>query len=536
MLTTYFGREYIQYSNKICCENGKTIVYNDTDSVYYYHEIAVFVDILDRYLQGEFSQKILSKKLVRRSIKHGSARATLKYYYAKKLKSDPNNAKILANLNDTTEMFEDILNRSFIEKSGSNILKQVREETLYPAVFMMKKKYFGKIHTVSYVDKYGMSDLLIRGIAIRSGNCTGFLRQFNEKLLFDIIDANIVTNISANTSISANIGISANISISKLVLDSLFDLYNYEVTNDNLHLFENVVRYKSNKANKALMFVERMQKLHNSTVDEKLRDLYKIPSELESVYFIYTQPNRFMTIKGNNYVMKKCEIAEYKEVILHLGLSVDMHSYILSVLSTCAQFLTYDTASKLYENGIENNVYAEKIKRDLVKKCTQIKKDSQAEKDKSMRKKHYKHFFASNYKHLKARLREEFPTIAFLLVMIINVKKNLYDDAIILANKISLAMKRLQFLHDGKQVQEKFNAHLKIIDRFKKHVNHIAELFYEQLFTNLLFAFDNNLPEIILPEIPIYCMHYLEMFAKSLQRYIILKWLCANIKITIAFI
>lgn len=510
MLTTYFGRQYIQYANEICEQHGKVVLYNDTDSVYFHHSVEIFADIFDRYLSGELTKLQLNKKLVRRSIKHSSARSTLNYYYADKLKKFPGDKKILANLNDKTKTFEDILNESYINRSGSNILKQVREETLFPAVFLMKKKYFGKIHHTEYVDKYGMANLLIRGLASRSGACTGFLRQFIESLYFKIIDED-------------------EIEIKDLIMKLLNELYDYKITDDNLHLFEKVGRYKANKKNSVHELVARIKHNYEVTLDKELKELYKIPSELESVYYIYTKPKNSITVKGTNLAINKGDSAEYKEVISYLKLEVDLDDYIKSTLSTCAQFLTYDKSSDLYVEGITNKDYVAAIKKHLEKYCKEISKNSAYEKNKVEYKKKYKQFFSSNIKAIYNDLRIIYPSIYYLLHEMINFDYNANFHEMIkvkllnYANNIgAIKMSGAKYISDYREQSRRyFNNQLSIFDTFEKYINKIRDEFANDLLECIKNALENNtviqIPELLHEE-------YIELYSKQLKQYMYSLW------------
>jgi hypothetical protein len=490
-------------------------LYNDTDSVYYRHSVSDFADIFDRFIEGEFNKDALHKKVVRRSIRLGSSRASLTWYYKTKLAAmaglDDNDArklKVLARLEDKSDTFEDVLNKAYSAESGSNILKQVREETLYPAVFLMKKKYFGKVHTTNYTGQYGLSNILIRGIAIRSSNCTGFLSKFIEDLFYKIIDGD-------------------DVEIKDIVHSALNEAYNIKITADNLHLFEKVGRYKSNKANAVAKIVERIKKLNSQAVNTELKELYKVPAELESVFYIYCVNEKFIDIMGRVYNANKSESAETKEIIAYFGLEVDLHSYINSTLATCAQFLAYDKENELYKDGIKNKDYVLAIKADLEKKCKALKKNSTRIIEKAQFKVAYVEYFKVHIDNIKERIKKAYPTIGHALICMIDIKKTYFEKVRHIANEAIRHYGLTEHFYNCGANTKLLHEYNDKINSYAVYVNDIREYFIDALFMNIKAAManENNAVVAAIPKLGDERVQYLELFLEDLKRYAYTKWL-----------
>ena len=374
-IITHFGRKYLNISNKICLREGKTLIYNDTDSTYYHHHPDDFLDIVTRYVNGEFDKDRFRKKMVTRSIRLSSDIKSLREYCEKKIKTlisaqsgDDKIYKIQHKLNNLPEtMFTDRLNAEFARVSEGNYLRQVYEETLYPAVYCMLKKYFGLIHGHSYTDvnNFTMNDMLLRGVKLRTANCTNYEKEFSIKMLNRIIREDDTP-----------------------IRDVVFQELNTKITEpvnyNDLVIYENVARYKAGVKNKILGMIPRIEMLHETTSDPKLKSLYRIPFELENVYYICVKNNKPYCIMGRKNAPKKCDLYEYTTVVEYLYnkykqgkadsyKEVDELNYIMSVAATCAQLLSYVEDSDFgYYDGIENKDYTKCIAKYIRRYCTEF--------------------------------------------------------------------------------------------------------------------------------------------------------------------
>lgn len=371
-IITFYARRYLSYSNEFCIRHGRTPVYNDTDSTYYYHPLEIFQSTVEKYVRGKITKKEFDRKMVHKSIKNSCDTYSLTKFYKDKIRlltEDIPEDKIdyvkierlkakIAGI-EPGEQFADLINKSFAEKSGGPFLKQVREETLYPAVFCMLKKYFGLVHTTKYIDKYSMSDVLFRGIKIRVANVNKFEKNFTWEIIRRIIDEGR--------------------DIREIIFEQLDKSFNYEVNYSDLSVFENTARYKS-KGGKADLqgMIKRFERTRNYVGDPKLHYLLRTPFELENVYYVFVRNNEPYTITGLVNNPKRQDLNEYSDVVKYiyeknkpLGspyMEVDLLRYITGTASTCAQLLTYDTSFG-YVDGMKSKDYAPKIAKYIVKYC-----------------------------------------------------------------------------------------------------------------------------------------------------------------------
>lgn len=387
-IITFYGRKYLKISNEVCREEGKTVNYNDTDSTYFNHEREVFQDIVERYVAGKFDISVLKRKLVERSIKQSSSSADLRRHYTDKIKTlgellqtcDPSldNHAILLKLEKTksrldnlpAKMFVDKLNDRFAQESGGFFLRQVREETLYPAVFCMLKKYFGLIHTTKYTSTYTMNDILFRGLKVRTANCTLFEKEFSSKVISRIIEED-------------------QHEIKDIIFEELNAKLAEKVDYKRLVKYENTARYKVGKRNKIKGMIDRMIKLQEITDDPKLKSLYRVPFQLENVYFICTKSTTPYCIYGRKITPRKHELFEYTNVVEYLYKKhledgtpfkeVDHIQYVISIAATCAQLMSYTEDPQFnYREGIKHKDYVANIKNYIRKYCMDYYSNTEA--------------------------------------------------------------------------------------------------------------------------------------------------------------
>lgn len=344
---TKFGRETITEANRITVSLGGTLCYNDTDSVYFYHAIEKFADILDSGVTGE----ALEKKMVHRSMKLTFGRARLIEWYSDKYFKLIGQKPRRVTYDELLELtvgykfhskvvnlpakgFNDILNGALKEFSGGDRIEFMREETLYPAVFLTKKKYFGRKHEWSYVPEITLATLLSKGVSSVARNTTDILRTFNNSIMLEIL-------------------VSKEIDCEKIVFDRVKELY--LTTNDPKKFVKNYV-YKPNVQNILVQsFVKRMKKLHSADPE-----LYRLPNPLEIIGLILTKPDYYYNLNGNNKKHAKSDNSEYLSVVQKQGLKIDKEHYLASMYSTCAQMLTYKKY-EFYEEGLSIKEYKKRI-------------------------------------------------------------------------------------------------------------------------------------------------------------------------------
>jgi DNA polymerase elongation subunit (family B) len=361
-IVTYYGRSFLKHSNDFCIANGRTPVYNDTDSTYYYHPLEMFQSTVERYVRGQISKDDFKRRMVYKSMKNSYSGAQLREFYTEKMaNADP--AKVerlklkLAAVTDN--QFADRINRSFAEKSKGNFLRQIREETLYPAAFCMLKKYFGLKHEKKYVANYSANDFVFRGIKIRVANTTPFEKKFIWDVICRIVDEDT--------------------DIREIVFDRLDKAFDTEINYSDLSNFECTARYKSKggKADLAGM-IQRFEQTRDYVDDPKLQYLLRTPFELENVNYVFVRNAEPYTITGLVNEPKKQDLNEYSEVVKYihkknskLGLpfmEIDIMRYVAGTAATCAQLLTYDKSFGYTDNMIYKT-YAGMIAKYIKKYC-----------------------------------------------------------------------------------------------------------------------------------------------------------------------
>ena len=343
-IITSKGRFLTQESNRFLSNLGCIINYNDTDSTYFTHNPEIFKDINQRYFAGEFDYEKHKEKLVKRSIKNSLTGKQLKKHY-----SDKNKDKKIEEIT-----LVDRLNNRFYELTNYRFLIMVREETLFPAMFLMDKKYFGFKHEQKYIADPSMDDVMYRGISIVCRNTSQFVADINKELVLSILR-------------------STNVDVRQFVYNRIEKCYQ-ELSDPNLDIpysyFENKQRYKfMTCANTASIVVKNMLILHNTTDDPKLRDLCIEPDGLEVVKYVLCESEKLVDLKMRKYKSSSKGIRQYyTRVAEYLGLKLDYESYIPTIFSSCSQMLTYCTDFLFYKPGMESKVYKKMIQDHLVRK------------------------------------------------------------------------------------------------------------------------------------------------------------------------
>lgn len=468
-LITYYGRKYINYVNEVCLDYKKVLVYNDTDSVYFYHSIDSFADILDKYIDGKLSEDQLSKKLVMRSMRLNTPIAELQKIY-----SNRNPAKLdflldltkrdfpCSNNSEQKATFNDIINNKMMKLTGHEYLKLVREETLYPAIYFMKKKYIGKVHGKSYVgSQYTIDDnCLIRGIELRKGGAVKFVTNFFKRVLCKTLDTNLDP--------------------SEIVFEELDNLYNLK-DSETINMIDDFIgyaKYKSDKENNAAKIISNYRYLRTCTTNEKELYYLRDPMELEIVKFIITRQNRYIDLFGRNIKSNTMERAFSKELVLFYELNVDLKHYIEKTYTSCAQMLTYREDIDGYHQGIQMKDYVKHIKVFLKKKY-KCYNDKNYEESAEFKKK-FKNVTLSVFPGFAEYFRCELGDAAWLVTQMFNVSTTKYSKKI---NNIIFSVARNRANESLKNAKVYYNQDL-LYSYLKKRVQ-AEDIIEKQIYPKL---------------------------------------------------
>lgn len=418
-LTTKTGREIITFTNDLVIAAGKTPCYNDTDSVYFYHQIELFEDILAK---GQDHPKY-HKRMVHRSMKLSFGRAKLidwytnKYYKlhniknGKKLTYDElveitRNERFHKSVLKIPEVgFNDYINNELELHYGSNRIKFVREETSYPHMILMKKKYFGMKHEWSFVPDIIEKNLLIKGVSSVARNISSFLRDFNNTIMIDILT-------------------SPSVDVEDIIFDKMKLMYNtlYEPEKYAKHF-----TYKPNVKNGLIPdFVARMTDLNK--IDSTL---YTIPDPLEVIDLVYTRPNKYLCLSGASKKQAKSELYEYTHVVKAKELIINRDDYLKSLYSICSQLLTYkkldfydpEMSVKRYKDLMEKQYVIPYFTKYLSMQPHNIALQYDID--------HTKSLLLNTLPYIYRYFEEKYPTISDLLIFISrNSTKSAYDRLI----------------------------------------------------------------------------------------------------------
>lgn len=339
-LTTYTGRKFIDMANDYIRESGLRLCYNDTDSAYFHHNIKDFKDIIDRYLNDEFVNIDFKRKMVTRSIKLTLKKDELLYWYEQKLKKcktpdliNKYNEKIKMVQSDDFQPFNNRLNDLFKRESGYGYLVMVREETLYPVIFCIKKHYIGIQHGSKFNTNDSIKNFLIRGIALRKGNTTPFLKDM-------IISVATTIMRSCKTDMKMLILNIVDQYYIKLVINEDIDGHHYDY-------FAKGQKYKpemendSTAAIRNILEIKQMELIKDNP-DQTLIELCRTPDHIEVVKHVVTENRATFDMRFRKVDMNKKQRRYTSEVAEYLKLKLDFLCYINSFMSTAAQFLSYE--------------------------------------------------------------------------------------------------------------------------------------------------------------------------------------------------
>lgn len=350
-LTTKYGRDYLTHCNKFTVKQGCTLCYNDTDSVYFHHPISLFEDIIHKYLDGKIARTDYDRKMVLRSMKNTLTGKQQEEWYK-------NKPEKLAQIRYPGYMpYNDRLNAHFQKLSGYSYLMMVREETLYPVIFCALKKYCGFQFANEYKPNPVLSDVLLKGISIVSRASSQFIKSFIEKTVLHILG-------SYKIDVYEDLIGYLNQAIAEVTSGK------HPVSHYSMH-----ARYKPNTANVAKSVVLNMKHIHDRTLDPVLKEMTKTPDDLEVVSYVCVETDNIVDLKyrvtksDRKKKTSRCwftSVAEYKQQPL------DYPEIIKSILSTCAQFMTYKTDFPFYDEDLTVKEYKMLIKRNLEETCDQI--------------------------------------------------------------------------------------------------------------------------------------------------------------------
>jgi DNA polymerase elongation subunit (family B) len=149
-ITTYGQKNIIKAQNYVE-EQGCSVFYGDTDSLYIAAPESVFKD-LDRS------------------------------FYCGKMCKNEYWTKMVESTMTTINNIRDGVNNMFINDNGTKFLSMAYEEVLYPVAFTAKKKYFGIAH--ENIPNFKPKDLFIRGLEVKKRGVSELLRKIFTELMW----------------------------------------------------------------------------------------------------------------------------------------------------------------------------------------------------------------------------------------------------------------------------------------------------------------------------------------------------------------
>jgi len=341
---TYYGRKALHTAINCAIDNGYKFVYSDTDSIYIAHPEHIYKDIDEQYNNGLIDKKTYHKLMVEIAIKDGMSLKDWKELIGKKLKlcesGDITNIEydnFVKSMPKTT--FPDILQETINKFAPNEVLKMVREETLFPSIFCTTKMYIGVIHNKEYEPN---GSWLIRGFPFKKEGASELLVDFSKELfeaaLYSDEDLYNIPH--------------------KLIKKYYYQKYN------NLQVFLRTQTRKNHKNNVAVLtFCKRVEEKHNYYISQKnkliqdnpnitkkdnrlidinnLIDMYEIPEDFQKFDTIIVKVNNKADLLGRKIDIKRGEQMEYLNVVKHFNYEPDMNYYISSFFSTCGLLLSY---------------------------------------------------------------------------------------------------------------------------------------------------------------------------------------------------
>jgi DNA polymerase elongation subunit (family B) len=151
---TAYGKKNILMAKAYVEQEGCTVHYGDTDSIYFSTPPKEFLELDKLYYTGKIEKKDYWTRMVELTFKR-------------------------------IEELRNGVNAIFLADNGTEFLVMAYEEVLFPAMFTAKKKYFGIEHKeIVNFDIEGWEDLFVRGLEVKKRGVSGLLRQiFNDLMM-----------------------------------------------------------------------------------------------------------------------------------------------------------------------------------------------------------------------------------------------------------------------------------------------------------------------------------------------------------------
>lgn len=279
---TTAGQRNLKAAVKIVEGEGWGVTYGDTDSVYIYPPDSVFKGIDKAFYSGEIDKITYYTKMVELTFEH-------------------------------IKPLRDKVNNWFFEDNGTRFLKMAYEESLYPAAFLAKKKYFGIPHVS--IANFSPKHLFIRGLETKKRGASEFLKKICNAILWDCVNMNNVN------------------SIIELVQNKVVEIYNSAWEFDDFVQTGVYRPPKKDKPGNITMntFVERMR-LEGRNVKPGERFKYVIVKKYPFKY----------DGRGRKKALSVGERMEFADVAREKGLAVDIDHYMSgSVNGQLGRFIVY---------------------------------------------------------------------------------------------------------------------------------------------------------------------------------------------------
>jgi len=294
-----------QYNIKLVAEyvkqRGYFIKYGDTDSLYLSCPNVYFAECDEYYKLNKYTKE--------------------EYF----------SAMVKISMRVMTKLEEDI-NKFLITDNGTNFLKIENEGTLFPCVFLGKKKYFGIQH-VNEVN-FHPKKIYIKGIEVIKQGKSGIEKEIGNTIMKQAI----------------------NIDNEKTMIEIVMDILKDSIQNNrwNFGHFVQTSSWKPTKNNAAVQrFMKRMSARHELELreNELLTQNGQEPKELlyspldpgERFSYVLVKNNILYDAQGKKIYIKTGDIMEYSHIAQQKNMEIDIVYYLIHyVIGTCARFISSD--------------------------------------------------------------------------------------------------------------------------------------------------------------------------------------------------
>ncbi len=305
---TSAGQYNIKSAHKFVVDHGCGVYYGDTDSIYLKMPESVFEPYDRRYFAGLMTKIDYWESMVRETF------------------------KLIVVLNDG-------VNNWFKCDNGTDFLKMAFEESLFPVLFLAKKKYVGVPHisepNFTIDDKH---PLFVRGLALKTRGVAELLKDVcNDILRQSMMVSNILT-------------------VREIVLQKITEIYQYNWSTDDFDKFIMTAVYKPHKNNvKMHVFNDRMLE----------RGIALKPGERNEYVVVKKYPFRFDD-RGKKIALKVGDLMELADVARAENMSIDLDYYMTKTINgQLARFITYHpdfyVAVANYNDDVEVSKAEDKI-------------------------------------------------------------------------------------------------------------------------------------------------------------------------------